>query len=482
MEHTIEEKDLKKHSVLSTLSLFFQTGYTALLGLFANLVLTVIVSPKIYGIYNIVLAFIGFMNYFSDIGLAASLVQKKEITPDDVKTTFTVQQILIISVIIIGFLITPFVINFYKLPDNARYLYWALLLGFFISSLKTIPSIFLERKIQFQKIVLVQAIEGTVFYIVVSVAALSGMGLDSFTVAFLSRAVVGLIVMYSISFWMPQIGISKSSLKSLLSFGAPFQASSFLALIKDEFTTLFLGKVLGLEGLGYIAWAKKWAEAPIRIIMDSISRVMFPIFSRIQQDTQRIGKLINKILYYQTLLLAPTLAGMTLILPRFVHLIPKYAKWEPAIPLFYLFVLSAFFSTYSSPFINLFNALGKAKLSFKFMVYWTVATWVLTPVLTNMFGYYGFPLTLVFLSLTFIYIIIVAKNYVEFDYIGAVYPAIVCSCIMYGVVFAVLQYLPLDWISTIIAISIGGISYLIAIITIFQINPLKEIKELFNYG
>ncbi|PIY70693.1 polysaccharide biosynthesis protein, partial [Candidatus Roizmanbacteria bacterium CG_4_10_14_0_8_um_filter_35_28] len=64
--------DLKKKTILSTLSLFFQSGYSAALGFIANLVLTILLTPKIFGIYFTVLSLIAILNYFSDIGLAAS--------------------------------------------------------------------------------------------------------------------------------------------------------------------------------------------------------------------------------------------------------------------------------------------------------------------------------------------------------------------------------------------------------------------------
>jgi hypothetical protein len=35
---------------------------------------------------------------------------------------------------------------------------------------------------------------------------------------------------------------------------------SFLALVKDDLLTVFLGKVLPFAQVGYIDWAKKWAE------------------------------------------------------------------------------------------------------------------------------------------------------------------------------------------------------------------------------
>lgn len=273
----MDEKVVKKNSIISVLSLFFQSGYSAALGFAANIALTIFLDPKIFGIYITVLSIIALLNYFSDIGLAASLIQRKNIDDDDVKTAFTIQQALILTVLLLAYFATDFVVTFYRLPPEGKVLYWSLLVSFFMSSLKTIPSVFLERKIQFQKIVLVQIVENTIFYISVIFFAWQGYGLLSFAYSVVARAIVGVILIYSLSFWIPRIGFSRKSARHLLSFGVPFQSMSFLALVKDEFVNLFLGKVIGFEALGFIGWAKKWAESPLRIIMDNVSRVIFPV-------------------------------------------------------------------------------------------------------------------------------------------------------------------------------------------------------------
>ena len=473
---------LKKRTIWSVISLFLQSGYSAVLGLVANLVLTILLSPTIFGIYITVLSLISVLNYFSDIGLAASLIQKKEITDEDVSTTFTVQQILIITLISLAFFATSSVQHFYQLPKEGVYLFWALLISFFISSLKTIPSIFLERKIQFQKIVLVQMIENSVFYISTIILAVFHFGLLSFAIAVLLRAITGFVVIYSISFWLPTVGISMSSLKKLLSFGVPFQASSFLALFKDDLITLFLGKVLGFQGLGYIGWAKKWAEAPIRIIMDNISRVMFPVIARIQGDKKKVASLVEKILLNQTLLLAPTMIVLVLIMPKLLDLIPKYNKWQPALPLFYLFCISAFLASYSTPFINLFNAMGKVKIPLILMSFWTAANWILTVYLTNLFGFYGFPITQVILALTFVVVVYHAKKMIQINFLGSISKAIISAILTGLVMWALLTYLKTSFPTLSFTILIGGISYLIILRSAFRFNLIKHFRELLFHG
>lgn len=480
MEQHTDQKNIKKNTIISLLSLFFQSGYSAVLGLIANLVLTIVLPTATFGIYILTLSIISFLNYFSDIGLAASLVQKKDITDADIETTFTVQQMLIITLIVIGFLLTGMIHRFYNLPGEAVYLYWALLASFFFSSLKTIPSIILERHVEFQKIVLVQVIENTLFYIIVSVLALMGFGLMSFVYAVLVRSITGMIIMYSIVGWMPKLRISQSSLKELLSFGIPFQGNTFLALIKDELINLFLGKILGLEALGYIGWAKRWAEAPIRIIMDNVTRILFPVFSRFQDDRAKVSGLLSKILRYQTTILAPAYVGAFLLMNQVIHIIPKYSKWEPAIPLFYLLCISAFLASFSSPFINLFNALGKVKISLRFMIYWTAMTWLLVPTLTTRFGMFGYPYTLVFLSLTCIAIIYVAHRYADFQFMASVFPPFVAALCMAVVVYFVSQFSQnLDGL--ILSVVAGAISYPTFLYLFFKINIVTEIRSVLKY-
>ncbi len=461
---------------MSAFSLFFQSGYSAVLGFVANLVLTILLTPQIFGIYFTVLSLIAILNYFSDIGLAASLIQKKEINDNEVTTVFTVQQILVLLIVFLGFSATSFIIKFYQLPPEGQSLYWALLISFFLSSLKTIPSIFLERKIQFQKIVLVQVIENTVFYLTVIISAVMGLGLKSFTTGVILRTIVGVFAIYYVSPWKIKLKIDFSILKKLLSFGIPFQASSFMALLKDDLLTLYLGKVLGFQVLGYIGWAKKWAESPIRIIMDSISRVLFPLFSRFQNDLGQLKKMVEKVIYYQSSIVIPATIGLALIMGKMVDLIPKYSKWEPALPFFYLFCLSALFSSYSTPFINLLNGLGKVKTSFSFMVFWTAATWILTPILTHFYGSYGFPITLVILSSSFIIVIAITKKTVNFSFLKNVIKFLISSILMAGTVLLTSSLSFPSGLSLIISILIGIITYLLALKLLFRVNFIQEAR------
>ncbi len=478
MDNPDQSQDLRRRGILSAMSLFFQSGYSAFLGLIANLILTILLSPAVFGLYITVLSIISFLNYFSDIGLAGALIQKKDLNDNDLATTFTVQQVLTLLLIILGFLGTATIRSFYKLPIEGVYLYWALLVSFFISSFKTIPSVFLERKIHFQKIVFVQVVENTLFYVTVCVLAILGYGVTSFTFAVLLRSIVGLILIYSISFWSPRLGFSVKALRELLHFGIPFQASSFLALFKDDLIILYLGRVLGFEALGYIGWAKKWADAPVRIIMDNINKVIFPLIARFQDDLQKVENLFQKILYYQTAILSPVYLGMILLMGIFVDIVPNYQKWQQALPLFYIFALSSLIVSLFAPFINLFNALGKVKVSFSLMAFFTIIMWGLTPLFTHYFGIYGFPLVHLIVSVSSSVVLTQTKRFMQYNFMKPLAKFLLSALLMGVIVFGLKIYFAGNSLIIIFLLaSAGALAYYLTLTYFFRFDFFGEVRS-----
>lgn len=123
---------IKSRSIISASTLVLQSGYSAILGFAAFFILTLKAGVYLLGIYNTVLAMMAFFNYFTNLGLAAALVQKSKIEEKDLSTAFFIQTGLSVLAVVIGFLATGLVFGFYKdLPEGAVYLYWAMLLSFF---------------------------------------------------------------------------------------------------------------------------------------------------------------------------------------------------------------------------------------------------------------------------------------------------------------------------------------------------------------
>lgn len=413
---------IKSRGFWSFASLIFNSSYSAALGFVAFFILTLKSGVYLIGIYNAVLAMMSFFNYFTNLGLAAALVQKKDIEEKDLSTAFFIQFALTAIVAIVGYFLTNKLFAFYKdLPKNAIGLYWSLLISFSLLSLKTIPSVLLERKVKIYQVVFVQALENTVFYLIIIILSIFGFEIKSLTAAVLIRSILGVVAIYVLNPWFPKITFSWDRAKKLLAFGIPFQGNSFIAMVKDDLLIIYLGNAIGLKNLGYVSFAKKYAEFSIRLITDNINRVSFPIFSRFQKDLKLLRKSLEKVLTYETLLIFPMIVGLLFVFDSLLKIIPGYyLKWSPSLTSFYFFSLSAFFVSLTTPFINLFNSVGHVKLSLMFMTLWTALTWILVPLFIKFFDYNGISYAFFIMSLTFIFVFFTAKHLVEFSFRKAV--------------------------------------------------------------
>lgn len=474
----LEIEDIKRRSVTGVLALTSRTGLLQIISFIGTFLLTIFLSPEVYGVFFIVSAIVAFLNYFSDIGLAAALVQKDKITEKDYQTTFVIQQGLVIFLSLVVLFFSQRIAVFYNLSSEGLTLLRALVLAFFLSSLKTIPSVILERKLDFNKLVIPQIFEVLAFYILAVTLAWKGWGINSFSVAVLARGVVGLVSIYIIQPWIPSFALKKSSAKKLLSFGVPFQLNSVISLVKDDLFTLFLGKILPFAEVGYIGWGKKWAEVPLRLIMDSVVKVIFPAYSRLKKYPQKLSYAIDKSLYFLTLFIFPMAMGLLLIMGPFVDLFPKYGKWQPALLSFYFFVVSSVMAGISNLFTNTLNALGKIKTTLKLMIMWTILTWVISPVLIRFVGFNGMAIAHTAISATFVFVLLIAKKHAKFNFIDSLQVPLIATLIMGLAGFFIRGYFIKSLFSLFIFVSINIVVYLLVLFTLFKESTIREIGQI----
>ena len=129
-EHTLNT--IKKRSVVGVII----TGGAQAVSLAGGFVLSILLDPTIFGIYTIVVASAVFLGYFSDIGLAAALIQKKDkISAIDLATTFTIQQMLVGGIVIVALAVSGWIGSSRGFPPDALLLFRILVISFFFSSL-----------------------------------------------------------------------------------------------------------------------------------------------------------------------------------------------------------------------------------------------------------------------------------------------------------------------------------------------------------
>lgn len=474
-EYSLDIELIKKKAISGVVTFTLRTFFIQAFTFFATFVLTILLAPSVFGIFFVVSAILNFFVYFSDVGLAAALIQKKEEpTRQDLVSTFTIQQAIISSLVIVGLLLSSKIALFYKLDTNGLLLLRVLIISLIFSSLKTVPSILLERHLVFSKLVIPQIAENVVFYATAVILAYYKFQIASFTWAVLLRGIVGLVIIYILSPWKPGLGIDKQSAKKLTSFGVPFQVNSILALFKDDMLTVFLGKILTFSQVGYIGWAQKWAFVPLRFFMDNVNKVTFPTYSRLQDHKAQLAKAVEKSVFFVTFLVYPSVFGMVAIAPQVVRLVPNYGKWEPALPLLYLFAINALFSAVSTTFTNTLFAIGQPKIVLKFMAFWTAATWLLTVPLVLKFGFVGVALASAIVAVTSLATIYFVKKEFPISVTKNIFGPFLVSVIMFFSVKGLLVVLPRSILGMMLAVVLGAGIYFIVSLAIFKRHLIDD--------
>lgn len=335
-----------------------------------------------------------FLSFFSDVGLGAALIQKEKIEEDDLKTTFTVQQILVTVLLILAFFAAAPLSNFYNLGTEGVWLIRMLSLSLFITSFKTIPSILLERDLRFELLVIPEVIETITYNAVAVVMATNGYGVWSLVVAVVARTTLGAIALSFIKPWPIGYKLAKKSVHDLLHFGVPYQLNSVLALLKDNLAPTVIALWYGPAAVAYVNLAQNISSRPLEL-STIVSRITFPTYSRIQGDTTRLKSWIEKSIHLMATLYFPAIIGLLVTAqPLLLYLYAdKSDKWLPALTTLIFFLLSAVPVFITTTYTNALYALGRPKVVLRLMVLYTVLTWAIGLPLIRWVGYSGIAIT-----------------------------------------------------------------------------------------
>ena len=475
-----EIANIKHRSVMGALSYFLRTAVLQIIGLVSALILSAFFSPEDFGIYGFVIQIIGLLIFFSDIGLAAALVQKKdEPNKSEYRVVFTLQWLLswLIVGIIILLLLTGWVQA--KVGGAGAWLLVSLAISFPLATLKTISSIKLERKLLFNKLVIPQIFEQIVFYGLLVYLAWHGFGVISYAYAIVARSIVGVITMWLIEPWR-EIGLRWNTkvLKSLLSYGVKFQLNDFLARIKDQLFFLGLGIFLPLDQFGYIQWAKSWSQYPYNLTVQNVLAITFPTYSRLQSRTDLLKKAIEKSLFFISLAIFPILTAMSVFIWPLIQVVERYKQWEPAVVSFILFALSIGWAALSTPLVNTLNAIGQINKTLKLMSLWTMLTWIITPLLLWKVGFNGVAWSALIISFTSVLSIRMVKKYVPIEVFPQVKLALIGSVIMATLGLLGMQIWTQGLRMLVIGIISSGLIYLLSIALFGWRQLNKEVHSL----
>lgn len=375
-----------KWSYLSTLvASFLQIGYTA--------VMARLLEPTDFGLVAMAGVVLRFGNYFAQMGIGAALVQKREISNEDIRAAFT-------SSLILGLL---FSILFYLLAPLSKYLFHnsaivpvvrVMAFSFVLTGTSITALSLLRRNYKFRSIALIDIFSYLIGYIVIGFTlAFNGYRVWSLVIASLSQSIIVAAFYYIVSKHSRSLLFDWKYYKHLYSFGSRVSIISFSEFISSNLDTLIIGHSLGANSLGLYNKAWSSISTPMYQLTNSLSKVISPSLSQIQFDVKRLRRVYLTSIMLVAGLLIPMCAGVAAASNEIILLLLG-EKWIAAVPLLQILVFAI-----TIDFITHFAAItceATAKLNIK-MVIQLIYLFILSILLYSLsrFGLIGFAFGMV---------------------------------------------------------------------------------------
>ena len=140
----MDSKDLLlKKALTATVLLAGKRIVLQLIFTLTNVVLARLLFPADFGMFAIVTFVATIFSVFSDLGFGAALIQKKkELVENDKKTVFSTQIILNLTIILLIFLLSPKIAQYYSLGDRVFCCFVCIVWSFLLRHLGPLVTLF----------------------------------------------------------------------------------------------------------------------------------------------------------------------------------------------------------------------------------------------------------------------------------------------------------------------------------------------------
>ncbi|MFH1115223.1 MAG: MOP flippase family protein [Pseudomonadota bacterium] len=322
--------DLKTKTISALIWSSTDKAGVYLLQFVMGIVLARLLEPADFGLVGMLTIFLVLIQIFTDGGLSAALIQKKEPTNEEFSTIFYFNVLSAALGAGILFLCAPLVAGFYNEPLLDP-LTKVLSLNLVFGSFGLVQSTRMTKRLDFRtqtKITLIATASSGFFAIM---AALHGFGVWSLVIRELSGNVVRTTLFWMSSDWRPSPAFSIRRLREMLGFGSRLLASSLLFRLVDQADLVVIGKAFSAQDLGFYTRAGSLARVAPSGFSVVVNRVTFPVFSTIQDEPRRLKNGLKKILRVLALINLPAMTGLFVVALPTVELLLT-PKWTPCVP------------------------------------------------------------------------------------------------------------------------------------------------------
>jgi|SRR5690554_1516159 O-antigen/teichoic acid export membrane protein len=354
------ESTLKHTTTVSLFWSFTDKFGQQLINLGTSIVLMRILDPSEYGLIGALALFIAFSSLLIDSGFTRSLLNRKGISPAEYSTVFYFNMGFSILLYLILFAMAPLLAGMFHEPRIApvsRILFLSLILN----AGGIIQQTVLIKRADFRGITKVNLAALLIAATVAVIMALNGFGVWTLVVQALLFAFFRSLFLWLYSRWIPLRFFSLTILRSFTGLSNKLVLTSMINAVFNNIYPAIIAFFYpnSMKQVGFYSQANKYQEIPFGILSNTFRSVSMLILPEINEQRERLKRVISKMMKSLSFLSFPI--GLLMILiaePTFLFLFKE--KWLPAVPYFQVLCLAGMVSPFAFVLNELFIAREKA--------------------------------------------------------------------------------------------------------------------------
>ena len=319
----------KKKVITSLVYKFIERLSVKGLGLVIGIILARMLAPDQFGLIAIMNVFINLSQVIVEGGFTTALIQRKDVTEQDYSTVFYINIALAavcFAALEIG---APWISIFYKEDVTLPLRIYAVCV--FFGAFNALQLARLQKRMQFRKIMICSLIATVLSGVVGIVGAYCNLGLWALILYHLMNSVT---VCFTVAFaerWLPKLEFSLNRAKVLFSYGWKMFISAVLCSLYADIRSLVIGKKFSSDDLAYYDRGQKFPQIISHTLDSSIQSVMFPTMASVQDDKNKLAKMLRSAETMGAYVVIPVMFGLAAVSEAFIDLLLT-DKWLPCVP------------------------------------------------------------------------------------------------------------------------------------------------------
>ena len=281
------------------------------------IILAKLLQPSDFGLMGMALVVIGFVTLFQDLGTTAVVVQRKTLSKRLSSTLFWVNVLFGVIVAATMAASAPLIALFFH-QEQLIPILQVFSIGIFISSFGLLHKALQVREMAFDllaKIELGAVVLGSIAGIV---SALSGAGVWSLVLQNLVSIVAFTFALWFLAPYRVQLVLSWQEINKVRNYAINLTGFTLINFFIRNADNLLIGRCLGAQELGLYTLAYRILLFPVQSISAVIGRVMFPAFSKIQDDNSTFRSVYLRLVAAIAFISFPMMIGILILAEPFV--------------------------------------------------------------------------------------------------------------------------------------------------------------------